>query len=143
MSRNLPINMRKSSFKYTHNKHSVGLATVHLVFTSKRRKMVLLGDVAKRLRDIFYELSIEKDWTIRALKIAPDHVHLFVENPHNEPINSIIKAFKGRLSRYLRQEFPHLLKLSTLWTHSYFYSTAGTISAETVQRYTEDNHHAG
>jgi putative transposase len=101
----------------------------------------LVGDVAKRLRDIFMELAIEKDWTIRALEIAPDHVHLFVEHSPDEPINSVVKAFKGRSSRYLRQEFPHLLKLPSLWTHSYFYSTAGSVSAETIQRYINDNHH--
>lgn len=134
--------MRENSFKYRHNKHSVGLATVHLVFTPKRRRKVLIGDVAKRLRDIFSELAIEKDWTIRALEIAPDHVHLFIEHPPDEPINSIVKSFKGRSSRYLRQEFPHLLKLPSLWTHSYFYSTAGNVSAETIQRYINDDHHS-
>lgn len=134
--------MRENSFKYRRNKHSVGLATVYLVFTPKRRRKVLISDVAKRLRDIFSELAIEKDWTIRALEIAPDHVHLFIEHPPDEPINSIVKSFKGRSSRYLRQEFPHLLKLPSLWTHSYFYSTAGNVSAETIQRSINDDHHS-
>lgn len=114
---------------------------MHLVFTPKRRRPVLVGDIAKRLREIFYALAIEKEWNIRALEIAPEHVHLFVEHPPDEPINSVVKAFKGRSSRYLRQEFPHLLKLPSLWSHSYFYSTAGNISADTIQRYIEDNHH--
>lgn len=67
--------MREASLSYRHHRHSVGLATVHLVFCPKRRKKVLVGDVARRLRDIFYQLAVEKDWTIRALEIAPDHVH--------------------------------------------------------------------
>jgi len=135
--------MRQQTYEYRHNRHSVGLATVHLVFTPKRRKRVLVGEVAKRLRDIFYGLAVERDWTIKALEIAPDHVHLFVEHSPDVPINSIVKAFKGRSSRYLRQEFPDLLKLPSLWTHSYFYSTAGKVSAETIQRYIEDDHHGG
>jgi putative transposase len=135
--------MRKDSQEYRHNRHSIGIATVHLVFTPKRRKRVLVGDISKRLRDILYTLAIEKDWTIRALEIAPDHVHLFVEYPPNIPIHSVVKSFKGRSSRYLRQEFPELLKLPSLWTHSYFYSTAGKVSAETIQRYIEDDHHSG
>ncbi len=133
--------MREASLIYRHNCHSVGLATVHWVFCPKRRKRFLVGDVAKRLRDIFYQLATEKDGTIRALEIAPDPVHLFVEYPPDEAINQIVKAFKGRSSRYLRQEFPHLLRRPSLWTHSYFYSTAGKISAETIQRYIEDDHH--
>jgi len=133
--------MHEASLIYRHNRHSVGLATVHLVFCPKRRKKVLVGEVVRRMRDIFYQLATEKDWTIRALEIAPDHVHLFIEYPPDEAINQIVKAFKGRSSRYLRQEFPHLLKLPSLWTHSYFYSTAGKVSAETIQRYIEDDHH--
>ncbi|HBB35496.1 MAG TPA: IS200/IS605 family transposase [Cyanobacteria bacterium UBA8803] len=56
----------------------MGLACVHLVWIPKRRKRVLIGDVATRCREIFYELAIEKEWEIKALEIAPDHIHLFV-----------------------------------------------------------------
>ena len=133
--------MRDDSKEYRHNRHSVGSAIVHLVFVPKRRRKVLTGDVAKRLRDIWYLLAIEKDWTMRALEIAPDHVHLFIEHSPDEPINSIVKYLKGRSSHYLRQEFPHLLRLPSLWTRSYFYCTAGKVSAETIQRYIEDDHH--
>jgi hypothetical protein len=36
-----------------------------------------------------------------------------------------MNRIKGRASHHLRQEFPELLKLPTLWTPSYFVSTAG------------------
>ena len=36
---------------------------------------------------------------------------------------------------FLRKEFPELLKLPSLWTRSYFASTAGNISQETIQKY--------
>ena len=133
--------MREESDRFRHNRHSVGLATVHLVFCPVRRKRILKGDVASLCRKIFYDLAIEKDWAIRALEVAPDHVHLFVEHPPDVAINQVAKAFKGRSSRVLRKEFPDLLKLPSLWTHSYFYSTAGVVSAETIQRYIEDGHH--
>ena len=54
---------------------------------------------------------------------------------------AILVFFKGRSSRYLRQEFPHLLKLPTLWTHSYFYDTTGKISTAKIQEYINDPHH--
>ena len=38
-------------------------------------------------------------------------------------------------SRILRQEFPELLKLPSLWTRSYFVSTAGNVSRETIKKY--------
>jgi putative transposase len=48
------------------------------------------------------------------MEIAPDHYKLLVEYDPKTPINSVVKAFKGRSSRLLRKEFPHLLKLSTM-----------------------------
>ncbi|GET39709.1 transposase IS200-family protein [Microseira wollei NIES-4236] len=53
----------------------------------------------------------------------------------------VVKAFKGRSSYYLRREFPQLKKLPSLWTNSYFVSTAGNISSDAVKRYIEDPHH--
>lgn len=125
----------------THN-HVKFLVNYHFVFIPKRRKKVLTGAIATRTRQIFAELAIEKDWDILALEVAPDHVHLFISVKPTDTPHLIIKAFKGRSSRYLRQEFPELLKLPSLWTSSYFVSTAGNISSESVRKYIEDPHHA-
>jgi len=57
-------------------------------------------------------------------------------DPYTAP-SDIARFLKGRSSRVLREEFPELLKLPSLWTHSFFVSTAGNISAETIQRYIE------
>ncbi|MBE9145940.1 IS200/IS605 family transposase [Planktothrix mougeotii] len=124
----------------THN-HIKYLLNYHFVFIPKRRKPVLTGDVATRIRQIFLELAMEKGWDILALEVAPDHVHLFVAVKPSDSPHLVVKAFKGRSSNLLRKEFPHLLKLPSLWTGSYFVSTAGSISSETVKKYIEDPHH--
>ena len=133
--------MRKESQKYNHYNPGVGLAMVHLVFCPKRRKKVLVGEIRDRLFELWQALSSEKGWHIRALEIAPDHVHLFLEIKPTDPIHLVVKAFKGRASRYLRQEFPSLRKLPSLWSRSYFFCTAGNASAEVIQNYINDPHH--
>ena len=125
----------------THN-HIKFLINYHFVFIPKRRKKVLVDAVATRTRQIFAEVAVENEWDILALEVAPDHVHLFVSVKPTDAPHLIVKAFKGRSSRYLRQEFSHLLRLPSLWTSSYFVSTAGNISSEAVRRYIEDPHHA-
>ncbi len=125
----------------THN-HVKFLINYHFVFIPKRRKRVLVDAVATRARQIFAEVAIENEWDILAVEVAPDHVHLFVSVKPTDAPHLIVKAFKGRSSRYLRQEFPHLLRLPSLWTSSYFVSTAGNISSEAVRRYIEEPHHA-
>jgi len=133
--------MKTTSYEYRHYNHSVGLAVVHLVWIPKRRRKVLIGDVKTQLIQIFQELAIEKEWAIRALEVAPDHIHLFVEVHPTDAINQVVKAFKGRSSNYLRKEFVHLKKMPSLWTNSYFFSTAGNVSADTIERYINDPHH--
>ncbi|MGB5635891.1 MAG: transposase, partial [Waterburya sp.] len=44
-------------------------------------------------------------------------------------------------SRYLRQEFPVLMKLPSLWTNSYMFDTTGKISTSVVLAYINDPHH--
>ncbi len=44
---------------------------------------------------------------------------------------------KGVTSKKVREEFPHLRHLPSLWTRSYFASTAGNVSSATSKRYVE------
>lgn len=127
--------------QYRRNSHTVSLVNYHLVWIPKRRKKVLVGDVEKRLRQIIWEVCQEKTWIVIALEIMSDHVHLLVNVPPNIAAHEVVKAIKGRSSRYLRQEFPHLLKLPSLWTHSYFVSTTGNVSSETIRKYIEEQRH--
>jgi putative transposase len=53
--------------------------------------------------------------------------------------NRIAAALKGYTSRILRQEFSELKsKLPTLWSRSYFVSTHGHVSTDTVEKYIEE-----
>jgi len=133
--------MRKDSFGYRHNNHSVGLANVHLVWVPKRRKPVLRGDVRLRLAEILEDVAREHRWIIKAKEIASDHVHVVVEYDEQTPICKVVRAFKGRSSRLLRKEFPPLLKLPSLWTRSYFYDTSGKVSTAKIMAYVNDPHH--
>ena len=91
----------------------------------------------QRLQQIICELVIENRWKIIAMEIMPDHVHLFLNVKPTDDPSSIMRKIKGRASHHLRKEFPELLKIPTLWTPSYFVSTAGNICTETVKKYIE------
>jgi putative transposase len=131
----------KNSIGYRRSEHSVGLATVHLVWIPKRRKPVLKGDIKQRLSGILDAVAADKGWLIKAKEIAPDHVHLLVEYDDKTPICDVMRAFKGRSSRMLREEFPELKKLPSLWTRSYFYDTTGKVSTAKIMAYINDPHH--
>lgn len=123
--------------KYEHSRNQVYLMNLHFVWCPKRRKKVLVGSIAMRLREILEQVAKEKQVKILALEIQPDHLHLFVSISPQMVTHKLVKAFKGRSSNILRNEFPSLRKLPALWTNSYFVSTAGNVSSETIRKYIE------
>lgn len=132
--------MAKLSLKdleYRRENHSVTMINLHMVIVPKRRKPVLVGKVADRLQEVLFEVVTERNWKLIAQEVMPDHLHYLVNVPPTHTPSQVAKWVKGRASRYLRQEFPHLKKLPTLWTPSYFAGSVGNVSTETVKRYVE------
>jgi putative transposase len=125
-------------YEYRRTENSVSSINYHFVFVPKRRKPVLVQDVAKRLQDIIFGLVSEHGWKLIALEIMPDHVHFFINAPTHESAADIARWVKGRASKLLRDEFPHLKKLPSLWTPTYFVSTTGQVSTEIVRQYIEN-----
>lgn len=128
---------------YNHYNHSIGLATIHLVWIPCRRKIVFANNDWLKLRciEIFQSVTNDKKWVIKTVEVAPDHIHLLVEYDLHHSISQVVKAFKGRSSRILRQKFPELLKLPSLWTHSYMFDARGKVSTQKVLEYINDPHH--
>ncbi|GAA4014071.1 IS200/IS605 family transposase [Deinococcus rubellus] len=122
---------------YVHKNTSVSLLRYHFVFCPKRRRKVLVNAVAQRLKELLGQKAAELGWTIVALEIMPDHVHLFLGTDPDVSPTQVMHALKGYTSRVLRQEFPQLQTMPALWTRSYWVSTAGNVSAETIQKYIE------
>jgi len=130
--------MKNQPDEYRRNPHSVTLLNYHFVFCPKRRKKVLVGEVEHRLQEIIFGLCKENNWRLIACEIMPDHVHLFLNTDPTYAPSVVVKRIKGRASHYLRKEFPELKKLPTLWSPSYFVSTAGNVSSDTIQKYIEN-----
>lgn len=123
--------------EYQRDEHRVHLIVYHLIWCPKRRKPVLVDEVAKDCRRVITGKCEDKGWTILELAIQPDHIHLFVRVWPGDSAADVIKECKGVTSFCLRKKHKHLLKLPSLWTRSYFASTAGNVSAETIKRYIE------
>jgi putative transposase len=89
----------------------------------------------ERCRELITEKCTERGWDVLTLAIQPDHIHLFVRVWPSDSAKEVVKQCKGLTSFHLCEEFPHLLKLPSMWTRSYFASAAGNVSQQTIQRY--------
>jgi putative transposase len=124
--------------RWTHSNTSVFNIGYHLIWCPKYRRKVLVGDMEIRLKELLFEKAAELDIQIALLEVMPDHIHVFVKTkPTNAP-HYIVQQFKGYTSRILRSEFPHLLKMPSLWTRSYYCESVGHISEKTVLKYIEE-----
>jgi len=123
--------------EYQHKNTPVSIVNYHIVFCPRYKRGLLVGKIKMRLEKIIRDVALENDWEVIAKEIMPNHVHLFVSADARTPPEIVVKRFKGRSSGHLRNEFPELLKMPTLWTRSYFLSTAGNVSASTIKKYIE------
>ncbi|WP_281242053.1 IS200/IS605 family transposase [Marininema mesophilum] len=93
--------------------------------------------VEERFKQLVAEICQENDWIIVAMEVMPDHCHLFLNGLPTDSPTDMMARVKGVTSRRLRQEFNHLVHLQSLWTRSFFVSTAGNVSSDTINRYVE------
>jgi putative transposase len=124
--------------EYRHSNGSVFLINYHFVWIPKRHKAVLLGAIERDLRRLLEQKAEELDCRILALEIMPDHVHLFINCPPTLAPDQVMFRLKGSSSHTLRKRYPELLRIPSLWTRSYFCSTAGNVSKATVERYVSE-----
>ena len=98
-----------------------------------------MNGVDDRLKVVLGEIAEEYGCHIDTMEVMPDHIHIFLKGSPIIPIHLIVKNLKGKSSRVLRQEFPHLKKrLPCLWTRSYYCETIGCINEETIKKYIEN-----
>ena len=107
----------------------------HIVFCPKYRRKCLVDAVAERVDALIRQKVADLGGEVIALEVMCDHVHLFVAATPDLAPNQIVSQVKGVTSRICRQEFPHLLKMPSLWTRSYFLSTVGYVSDTVVKAY--------
>lgn len=125
--------------RYHSNNNVVFACQYHVIFCPKYRRKVLVGEVEHRLKAIAREVAKEIDVEIIEMETDQDHIHLLVSIDPQWGVNRFVKTLKGRSSRLLRSEFPHLRrKLPTLWSNSYFVTTVGGAPLPAVKQYIEN-----
>jgi putative transposase len=114
---------------------SLGL---HVVWCPKYRRRVVGGRVAARCGELLEQIATEHGGQIVVKEVMPHHVHLFVRVGPTDTPATVVRAFKGRSARVLRQEFPYLRRFAKgLWSPSYFGASVGYVSESTGRRYIE------
>ena len=113
------------------------MLNLHIVWIPKYRKPILDG-YQDELKTILQKIADAHEWTILAMEVMPDHIHLFVSVPPAVAPSNVVKAFKGTSGRRFLMAHPELADArydNSVWAPSYFVASAGEVSAQTIQAY--------
>ena len=106
--------------------------TYHFVWGPMRSKACLTGDVAERLRALIEERASEVEFRARLVVVLPDRVYVAAAAPPTLSPHHIVCQIKARTSRILRDEFPELTRIPTLWTRAYLVMAGDQLTADEV-----------
>ena len=129
---------------YISQNHSKHLLMVHLIFSCKYRKKLLIK-YGNEIKKILYDISEEKDLNIIEMEVDKDHIHILVQYPPTKSVLDIVRLFK-QISTYRiwRQNNNHIyLKKQfwnekTFWGDGYFACSIGQVSKETIEKYIQN-----
>lgn len=123
-----------------HARTCVYNVNYHIVWSVKYRKAVLKGGIDEVLKEMFKQIAADKDFTIQAMEVMPDHVHIFASSHPKIAPSYIVKMLKGISGRWLMMKYPELkqqLWKGNLWNSSFYLETIGSVSEDAVQMYIE------
>lgn len=124
--------------KYRRTATTVSMVNFHFVFCPRyRRKIFLIEGLENCFKRLVIQICEQNNFEILAMECHIDHVHLFLNVPPQVSAADVMRIIKTNTSKALLKEFADELRSPTLWTRSYFVSTAGDVSNATIQRYVE------
>ncbi|NER90318.1 IS200/IS605 family transposase [Moorena sp. SIO3A2] len=122
-----------------------GNARVRLTWVTKRRRGILVNEVANRCEELIYELANQRGWVINELEINLSEIHLSLCYDFRTSIVQVWTAFKRHTYQGLTRDFPHLRGYPCFWTASLFFvSEAIASEAEIntkVDSYLDQSYH--
>jgi putative transposase len=119
--------------------HAVYEAAYHLVWCPKYRKRILIGEVCKRVRELFFEIAGQFDFEIQECEIAEDHVHILISFPPRYSVSKVVAILKSISGSKILNEYSSVrekLWAGHLWEQGYFFRTVGEqVTDDVIKRY--------
>jgi putative transposase len=124
-----------------HGIHSVFMIHLHIVWVTKYRNNILIGDIAVKVRELIREICENESVEIIRGHVSSDHVHLFLSIMPKTYINKLVQSLKGKISHILMMKYPSLLKQywgRHMWARGYFCCSSGNVTDDIIKQYLEN-----
>lgn len=126
---------------YWKQAHAVYSTRYHIVVSTKYRRKILKAGVGDYLQKLVHQVNrIHPDIEVLDVNTDVDHMHLLMSIPPKYSVSEVVNMVKANSGRKVREEFPHLDKVSWgvtgIWSTGYFMSTFG-IHESTIRNYSQ------
>ncbi|MGY3090506.1 putative transposase [Hymenobacter sp. UYAg731] len=122
--------------------HSIYKRDIQLMWSTKYRNQVLVGEVQLRCRDLLRQFCNALDVQILKGLVSKDPMHLHVLYPPSLGISELVRRLKGRSAKLLLQEFPEFKRRywgGHFWGIGYEAWSVANVTDDILQAYS--NHH--
>ena len=129
-----------TSTDLTYGRGYVYSLQYHLVWCTKYRKGVLVGNIAEEIQASLKTTAEELGIAIDVMEVMPDHIHMLIHAKPQLRLSDAIKIMKGNSARWLFLAHPEIKKQlwgGHLWNPSYCVVTVSDRSHNQVKRYIE------
>ena len=124
--------------EYRSGSHTKYKIEYHFVRVTKYRYHMPRGELAERVRDLARRACECFEIQILRGVVSKDHVHILVSAPPVISPSDIMRRVKGRTSRKIFEEFPHVKKRYRgrhFRARGYFCVTAGELTRAMIDEY--------
>jgi putative transposase len=121
---------------------SISDLKAHLVLVPKYRQKLFNKAMLVRLEQIVRNL-LEK-WQCKCIEFngEKDHIHLLFQYTPQVQLSKLVNNLKTVSSRYLKKEFQERFEKyywkDALWSGSYYISSCGGVTIETLRKYVSE-----
>lgn len=122
----------------THGRGYVYSLQYHIVWVTKYRKPIFIGDIKIDMKNYLLYTLKSLDMNVIAIEIMSDHIHLLVNCKPQLRLSDAIKILKGNTARWLFLKYPEIKKQlwgGHLWNPSYFVVTVSDRTLEQIEHY--------
>lgn len=122
----------------THGRGYVYSLQYHIVWVTKYRKPIFIGDIKIDMKNYLLYTLKSLDMNVIAIEIMSDHIHLLVNCKPQLRLSDAIKILKGNTARWLFLKYPEIKKQlwgGHLWNPLYFVATVSDRTLEQIEHY--------
>ena len=125
---------------YIRGSHVKFKMSVHVIFVTKYRKSLLVGEIQNDVKQFLYEASRNKGISIQAMETDKNHVHMLFSYHPSMNVSALVKYLKQYSTYYIWKHHEGQLKKyywkrKILWSDGYFVCSVGQISQTIVKKY--------